>query len=273
LGVRVIRSFLLSSPAALGHTARKPAALATPVCTYQLLEVLGRGAFCTAFRARADATGQAQTTVVIKREGLDSTNAYDAPLVLLQHECAILRAFSSLTPLCAHLPSLHDVQWAVTPANPYVPIVPVGVPLDLWCAGLTPASRNRHAEVLFTHVCDGLRAAHDLGWCHRDIHPPNVVYDEVSGAYVVIDWGLAAAPGELMHENEGGLPYFHDDIVAAVNRERLIPFQPEHDFASARYVAWAFKEGSKFSVPWANHAGGTVDVRTRMVGNYLQDVV
>jgi serine/threonine protein kinase len=45
---------------------------------------------------------------------------------------------------------------------------------------------------LVTGVCQGLAAAHDLGWVHRDIKPENILY--LDGRWVVADWGLGRRP-------------------------------------------------------------------------------
>jgi hypothetical protein len=142
---------------------------------------------------------------------------------------------------------LHDKDWMVSAAIPIIPMLPVGQPLERRCVELTPSQRRAEASVLYQHV----------------------IYNAGSGCYVVVDWNVAAAPGELMHSHRGGRPFWHDDVVEAGNKRRKIRYQAKHDLASARYVAWAFQDGSNFEVSWSEMGCGMVAARAAAVGNFL----
>jgi serine/threonine protein kinase len=62
---------------------------------------------------------------------------------------------------------------------------------------------------LIDDVCPGLNAAHELGFVHRDLSPPNILW--LDGRWVVADWGLVRPIGEtvtsLMTTSGGLLPW------------------------------------------------------------------
>jgi serine/threonine protein kinase len=75
--------------------------------------------------------------------------------------------------------------------------------------------RIEPAKVLpfFGQMLDGVQAAHLLGVCHRDLKPENVLHDEVSGVFVIADFGIAR--------------FQEEDLLTAVetrNDERLANF-------------------------------------------------
>lgn len=183
--------------------------------TYNLTGVIGRGAFCTAFLATEVESSATETQVIIKREGLISCKKHTPPLVQLQAECEILRRFTQEAVTCHSLPKLQHDSWQVTTAASFIPLLPVGVPLERRCAELGSAQRSAAATACYRDISAGLVAAHELHLCHRDVRPANVVYNPGRKCFVLIDWGLAAAPGTPMHPHEGGLPFFHDEIVTS----------------------------------------------------------
>jgi serine/threonine protein kinase len=232
--------------------------------------ILGRGAFCTAFLALQRPQGN---MVVIKRKCLVTDTPSADPCHLLAVECSVLRKFTSGAPECEYLPKLTEPAWMLTAAAPYVPnwmitavmpyvplwmvtagmpyipMLPVGQQLERRYADLTAAQRSCEARVLYRHVVAGLHAAHKLAVCHQDVRPQNVVYNVETQCYVLIDWGLAAAPGQPMHPHR---PFWHDDVVKARKFFAAwnFPYFPEHDVAAARYVAWAFQAEQNLRVSW-----------------------
>jgi serine/threonine protein kinase len=187
----------------------------------------------------------------------------------LQHECDALRTFTAQALDCAHLPKLHDANWEVTTAVPFLPLLPVGVPFERRWANTKPEKRGAEARQVLTDITAGLTAAHELHYCHRDVRPQNVVFHPETKSYVVIDWGLAAAPGEPMHPHKGGRCYWPDELVNAHNeRETGTAYYPRHDLESARYVAWVFTQHRSLQVSWFEMAEYLVTMRQKEVGDW-----
>lgn len=267
MGVRAIRTLLSYTAAELGHGAFPRVSLTVDSNTYTLLSVLGRGAFCTAFLGTVKRDGNAETLVTIKRAGLVNNNKHSVALTQLQAECDIIRTFSERASACEKLPKLYDVLWNVSPAAPFIPILPVGVPLERRHTELKPGARTVEAGALFSDINAALTAAHALGLCHRDVRPQNVVFNPIGRHYCLIDWGLAAAPGTPLHPHRGGMPFSHDEVVMARVKNEQINTRPEHDVASVRFVAWAFSVGKKLSVPWAGMSTHLITIRNAAVGD------
>ena len=276
--MRIVRSLLSASAEQLGQL-RTPAKLyAAGIRCFQPVMVLGRGAFCTAICVKAFSMTHPQETVVLKKANIVSRLSLisaDEIRHQLQQECDILRCFSALKPYCRNLPRLSTAafeEWKVTHTVPYFPMLPVGQALYVRCASLAPHERLPEALVLHAHITAGLRAAHAQGYCHRDLRPDNIdniVYDPANHCYVVIDWGLAEAPGVVMHDHCGGKPFCHDDIATAMIQFQHIPFHPVHDLGAARYVAFAFSHGPTFDTStWGLRSFEFVEIRSLVVGSF-----
>lgn len=62
------------------------------------------------------------------------------------------------------------------------------------------------AREMRTDVAAGLSVLHDLGYAHHDIKPENVVYEERTGRWSIIDFDVTA-PLDTTPRREGTIPY------------------------------------------------------------------
>ena len=205
----------------------------------------------------------------------DQGRVHSTRLGHMVHECDILRVLQStpMTPYSSsrryslrlrdsnnnniHFPSLYDREWKCTESQPFLPLTPIGVSLAVFASQHDTASRKKLADTLQEQLTQSLAFAHTQGYCHRDLRPDNVIYDDNKKVFVIIDWGLGAKVNSPMHEYNGGIDFFHDIIVryvysvySGVKTEPPL-YIPDFDYASASYVVYAFKRGlSNLSVPW-----------------------
>lgn len=65
---------------------------------------------------------------------------------------------------------------------------------------------------IFTHVCDGLHALHELGYVHADIKPNNVLV-EPDGGVKIIDFGQSCPIGHRKQRIQGTADYIAPEQV------------------------------------------------------------
>ena len=154
---------------------------------WRILEVLGRGAFGTVYRATrplAPGSGRTREAAVKVLTRQDSSGAVVARF---DAERALLARLSH--PCIAQL-----IDAGHTPAGvPWVAMSLVrGDPIDLAC---DRAKADVRARVrLLANVCDAVAAAHRIGIVHRDLKPGNILVDwsdPGSPRPVIIDFGVA----------------------------------------------------------------------------------
>jgi serine/threonine protein kinase len=250
--VRILRTFFSLTPGQLGCTHR-PQQFHTSVGAFNAVQVLGRGAFCTAFRAVG--AKHPHQEVVVKQEILTSTGK-DTHRNLLSHltrEMEILRMFGGQPN--SPLPRLLLPEEVVTSASPFLLMLPVGLDLIRHATLLSAHERRKHAKVLEADLRSCLQFAHSVGVCHSDLRPANVIALP-SGGYSVIDWGLGRAPDAPLHRYKGAVPFMHDELLRALPPpcdKREVPFKAEYDLGAIEYIVWAFIQGDKGLVaPWAH---------------------
>ncbi len=153
---------------------------------YQTLGVLSSGAQGVVYRARQESTSR---TVAIKTlasgEGTTARQRMraerEAEIAARLRHPNIVTVFESRT--------LADGRIAVV--MEYVD----GVPLDEWRPpGATAQDRRLALLRVFIDVCRAIHHAHLNGVIHRDLKPDNILVTP-EGRPVVLDFGIAAAPG------------------------------------------------------------------------------
>ncbi len=197
---------LTSATAAL-DSERDTLPQGTRVSRYVLLDVLGRGAIGTVYRAHDP---ELERDIAIKVMRFSSEKRRERGL----------REAQALAQLSRH-PNVITVYDVGTFDNDYVFIameLVVGGTLRSW---LEQATRTREQIVtVFLHAGQGLHAAHQAGMVHRDFKPDNVLVDE-GGQVMVLDFGLARAldmssdslplaDNELESPDSGSLDRIHD---------------------------------------------------------------
>ncbi len=146
------------------------------VGAWELVEEIGRGGFCTVWRARQRVPLVREVAVKMIAPGMDSRE--------------VLRRFALERQTLARMmhPGIAQIHDAGADASgrPYfvMELVP-GCPLTEWCAGQPLPERLQ----LFLRVCEAVAYAHQRGVIHRDLKPSNIL---ASAAGVkVIDFGIA----------------------------------------------------------------------------------
>lgn len=205
---------------------------------------------------------------------LDSTKTNSSTLTL-----ATISSSSSSPASKGYFPVLMFDNWVCDEKQPFLPLLPVGVPLAQRASQVKMSDRVNEGQRLRQHLKESLDAALSLGYCHCDLRPDNVVYVPGREVFMIIDWGLGCMAGSSFHGYTGGLPFFHDDIVEVsnINKDKLktIAYQPEFDAASANYVVYAFELGNRhLAVPWAQFAGMRLVMMRQeaMQGKRINDV-
>ncbi|HMB52799.1 MAG TPA: protein kinase [Thermoanaerobaculia bacterium] len=66
---------------------------------------------------------------------------------------------------------------------------------------------------LARQLCAGVAAIHDRGILHRDLKPSNIIVDE-RGLARITDFGLAGFVGQILHKDEGTVPYMAPEQLA-----------------------------------------------------------
>lgn len=283
--MRLVRTLLSCTEAQLGHTLQNAMLVGRrgrPEVTvsFQLHSIVGRGGFATVFEVSISgqiiAIKRATRTVADKDRLhimqiehmtkelqmltlLQSCNSLNASVKSFPSDSTTPDDAPPLTTPAGHFPRIVFDDWVCNESQPYLPLLPLGVPLAMFASGQSKASRRKIASVLRRHLDESLKAAHHLGYCHCDLRPDNVIYSQASDEFIIIDWGLGREIGAACHSYFGGISFFHDTVVAHYidslcqqsGEAPTLAYQAEFDLASAAYVEYAFVSGMKnLSVPW-----------------------
>jgi serine/threonine-protein kinase len=153
---------------------------------YHLLEVIGRGATATVFRARSD-DGR-EVAVKVLRSGFESGEWIGR----FRAECQVLQGLE-------HPGILQVLAAGQTPdERPYLVTEYVaGVALDRYCRGEGPGGAPAHRAValsgrleLFIRICEAVHHAHSCLVVHRDLKPSNI-FVTANGEPKILDFGIA----------------------------------------------------------------------------------
>jgi serine/threonine protein kinase len=228
--------------------------------------VLGRGAFCAAFKCRNDANGdvfvvkQALVTVAGQRPCLDTFEQ-------LQREYDALYAFTQDAQASLMLPALYAHCPPVSEQSAFLALMPLGVTLHHLRNTMSRAECQGMVPQLLADLTAALGAAHRLGFCHADVRPGNVVQC-ANNRFVLIDWGLTRRPYEVMHSYTTNYHYFAARILIAADASRPIAYDPRFDREAIKYVALAFSDGAPHLLPvqWQDRtAVGLIKMRRAML--------
>lgn len=153
---------------ALGHVEYK-------VPGWVLDDVLGHGAFCSAFQAHRNSESQ-QSKVVLKIFEDEEHGIREANLLLRLKNA-----------LVQHVPV--PIESCLINGFFYLAVTPIGRMVSPLAGG--ECTWRKH----WIQLLDALHAAHDLDVAHRDVKPSNIFVDG-NGDIILNDWGSASQLGE-----------------------------------------------------------------------------
>ena len=158
----------------------------------------------------------------------------------LSKECGVLEKFTENE--SPGLPCLSEIKWKCSPDVLFNLFLPLATPLPISACKDMKNIRQDFLVPLRSDFAEALIAAHNMGYCHCDLRPDNIVVTS-DYKFVIIEWGLACGPGEPMHQHSGGLPFFHDDIVRhrdAKEPKALLLYKTDYDFKSIDFIVYWF---------------------------------
>lgn len=159
---------------------------------YSLLQKIGEGGMGEVWLAEQKEPVRRRVAVKLVKTGMDTHEVIARfeserqALALMEHP-AIAKVFDA---------------GSTTQGAPYFVMEYVaGVPITEYCDAHRLNIRERLE--LFTHVCEGVRHAHQKAIIHRDLKPSNILVTELDGhaASKIIDFGVAKAMGEKLTAN------------------------------------------------------------------------
>ena len=190
------------------RSSREPC-IGDEIGPWRLLEVIGRGAFGTVYRAARPVAPGAGVTREAALKVLTGKDRSGAVLARFDAERALLARLSH--PCIAQLVDAGHTASGV----PWVAMSLVrGEPIDVACDRAMADVRARVR--LLARVCDAVAAAHRIGIVHRDLKPGNILVewsDPEGPRPVIIDFGVAKS---IDREERDGFATRDGSIVGTV---------------------------------------------------------
>lgn len=110
--------------------------------------------------------------------------------------------------------------------------------LERYAKEHAPLSRAEVARIILS-IGEAVKAAHDSGIVHRDLKPDNAMYDPVSGATKLLDFGIAAATDTRQDERLTRAGYFVGTLMyvapEALSGELVTPAADQYSLATIAY--------------------------------------
>ncbi len=166
----------------------------TIVGRYRLLEKIGEGGFASVYVAEQKEPVHRRVALKILKHGMDT-----------QTVVARFEAERQALAMMDHPNIARVLDAGATEAGRpfFVMELVMGQKLSDYCKRQQLSVRQRLE--LFIPVCRGVQHAHQKGIIHRDLKPSNILVTEHEGVAVpkVIDFGIAKATEQPLHESEG----------------------------------------------------------------------
>jgi WD40 repeat protein len=175
-----------------------PAALPGRVGRFEVLSLLGEGAFGRVFRARDPVLGR-EVAVKVPRPGALAPGE--------ESERFLREAQAAATVQHPNVCPVYEVGRDERGTPFIVMALVAGQSLAAVLRGRKEPPPPRQAVQIARKLALALHAAHQKGVVHRDLKPPNVIFDRDRRDVVVMDFGLARhrAPGDARQTQEGTL--------------------------------------------------------------------
>jgi len=158
---------------------------------YQLLEIIGEGAFGTVWMAQQEEPVRRRVALKILKAGMDTRQ------VVTRFE-----AERQALAMMDHTNIARVLDGGATPTGrPYFVMELVrGVPITEYCDARTLTTNER--ITVFVAVCQAVQHAHQKGVIHRDLKPSNILVTDQDGRPVpkVVDFGIAKATDTRLTE-------------------------------------------------------------------------
>jgi len=111
--------------------------------------------------------------------------------------------------------------------------------LEKYAKQNAPLPRDEVARIILS-IGEAVKAAHDSGIIHRDLKPDNAMYDPVSHATKLLDFGIAAATDTRQDERLTRAGYFVGTLMyvapEALSGELVTPAADQYSLATIAYL-------------------------------------